>query len=351
MPSDKPAELRDHDLLAELYADVQRLGEPPPRMRRGPDMPPPRTMPAPTAVVAARAPSAPLPRPTSTLGAPSPELFAHVEATRAKLEAELADLHQAHRLAQNALTQSRSDLAEAHGRLEGAERARADLILELTVARRDLTRAEDRDRERVRRIQAMETSSTPGLASTDLRSLLFARGLRGEDEMCAAIGALAAARRVGPLLAQLNTPLPESFAEFLLERLVLLAPGESPEAGAAGVEVSAERSDLAGTGAIDRAIEEFSAACLLMGKRRVLIVGGTPSYRNQLQNGVDKRIQLTLVDGNRKNFRTPARPDFTIVWGATELDHASSDHFPDAFAVHHRGITGMLERVTARLLA
>ncbi len=396
MPTDKPKGTTDLDLLAEMFADVQRLGEPPrrpsrpspppPAATRAP-APPPAAAPAPPAPPAVderdllraafegvrplgkASPARPVPRagpaPVAAgrpaapaaglagggLSAPSAELLAHLQKLNGSLEAELVGHRQAATAAAEQIAALRAELATATRELGEARKAREAVAAELDLARRELVRAADRDRERLRRIEAIEGTPAPVAAgpTRDLRSLLEARGLRGEDEMGAALAALAGARRLGPLLTQFSTAHPDTFADFLVERLALTAPGESPDAGRVAVEVEANRSDLLATGAVNRAIAAFSEACLLAGKRRVLIVGGSPSYRKALQAGMDARIQLTLVEGNRRNFRTQGTPDLTIVWGATELDHATSIHFPDAIVVNHRGITGMLERVLERL--
>lgn len=396
MPSDKAGPPKDLDLLAEMFADVQRLGEPPrrparpsppPPAARAPTPPPAAAPPAPPAPPpvderdllraafegvrplgkagpprpAARAQPAPVPaaraaapvanRPSGGLSAPSPELLAHLQKQNLKLEAELAGHREAAREAAEELGALRTALAEARQDAAAQRTAWEAADTALATARRELVAAADRDRERLRRIEAVEAAAAPEApaAVRALRPLLEARGLRGEAEMGAALAALAAAGRIGPLLTQFNTTHPDTFADFLVDRLALVAPGEAAEPGRAAVEVEPDRSDGVATGAVNRAIAAFSEACLLAGKRRVLIVGGSPAYRKTLQAGVDQRIQLTLVEGTRRNFRTPVQPDLTIVWGATELDHAASAHFPDAVVVPHRGITGMLERVTERL--
>ena len=391
---------KDLDLLADLFADVQRLGEPPPRPRR--DAPPARVAPEPAASAAPAAaagtpapaqaatpdegellraafagvrplagpsgrphaapPHAPLPtpgraftpaapRPSGPHGAPSAELFAHVERAKNALEAEMLSLKEGHRALQEQASELRELAHQANARQRAAVADLSEARAALASATLELERAADRDRERQRRLAELNAALPPTEAtgSTDLRTLLTGRGLRGDDEMGAALIALANARRLGPLLTQFTTAHPESFAEFLLERLVLVSSEAPAGEDRATVAVAPERSDAVSNGAVSRAIAEFSEACLLAGKRRVLIVGGSPGYRKQLQAGVDARIQLTLVDGNKRNFRTPSRPDLTVVWGASELDHAASAHFPEAFVVNHRGISGMLERVTAHL--
>jgi hypothetical protein len=401
MTNDKKPGSPDVDLLAELIPGVQKLGHPQPR--RAPPPTAARVPPAPTAPVpAARPPvdertllreafadvrplggatrggSAPgrpavspaaprggdrgpvgglaTPRTSAPLNAPSPELFAHVQAEHDRLANELSALRERHAALEDDAASLRRALAEAQREAAESAAALAAAVSALNTSRLELARAQDRDRERQRRLDALaqapkaETSSGKAVP-TDLRTLLQARGLQGEAEMNAAMGALAAAGRLGPFYTRLASEEAHALGEFLVERLVLVGPGEAADGGRAAVEVPVERSDDARNGAIATALSAFSEACLLAGKRRVLVVGGSPAYHKQLKAGVDRRIQLTLVDGSKKNFRTLPHADLTVVWGATELDHSTSAHFPDAVQVSHRGISVMLEQVTARLRA
>ncbi|MBM4367251.1 MAG: hypothetical protein FJ102_13655, partial [Deltaproteobacteria bacterium] len=102
-------------------------------------------------------------------------------------------------------------------------------------------------------------------------------------------------------------------------------------------------------GAIAVALRRFNNACLLTGTRYLAIVGGSPSYHEQLREGVDKRIDLRLVAGDTS--RPPRFPERTrvVIWGATELDHSVSAAYPGAWIIPHRGITRFLDELSRRI--
>ncbi len=102
-------------------------------------------------------------------------------------------------------------------------------------------------------------------------------------------------------------------------------------------------------GAIAAALRRFNNACLLTGTRYLAIVGGSPSYHEQLRDGVDKRIDLRLVAGDVS--RPPRFPERTrvVIWGATELDHSVSSAYPGAWSIPYRGITRFLDELSRRI--
>jgi hypothetical protein len=102
-------------------------------------------------------------------------------------------------------------------------------------------------------------------------------------------------------------------------------------------------------GALGRAQARFSTACLVRGITRVAFVGGSPPYRKALREGLDPRLELTFVEGDQRRIPKLPATDLVIVWGATELDHTVSEHFPRALYIPHRGITGMLERAAEQI--
>ncbi len=112
-------------------------------------------------------------------------------------------------------------------------------------------------------------------------------------------------------------------------------------------EALAETGD--DTGAVSAALRRFNNACLLHGVRWVAIVGGSPAYHEVLRAGVDRRVDLRLVEGNVS--RPPRFPPRTriFVWCATELDHAVSSAYPGAVSVPFRGITRFLDDVSDRI--
>jgi hypothetical protein len=81
-----------------------------------------------------------------------------------------------------------------------------------------------------------------------------------------------------------------------------------------------------------RAARELLAACALAGIQRVLVVGGSPSVREELRAALGAALQLRTVDGTERRTQERARGDLewaqlVVLWGATELDHKVSSHY------------------------
>ncbi len=396
----------DLDALAEAFAGVRKLGAPPPKRapvsansspppgasasvaapspppadrgptplgRPGPPAAPPlpdeldllrdamrgvRPLGAASAKGAAKAPARPAPVP-ATLAPRGP---VPGPASAERVPRELADALQ--RQLDAALARAAAAEAElgrersAHAAIEAAgntAQARADaLAADLYGAKADLAAMTDRAREFGRaaaelraELEARSAEPKPGLPQT-LKALAAARGLLSEDELAVALRALLDAHRAAPLYELLVARNNEAVAAFLAERLVLAAEGEAPPSGVVAVRVPAERSELKEEGAIRKALDRFSTACLVNGKKRVVFVGGSPSYRRQLREGLDPRIDVRFVEGDQRRI-PKAEADLVIVWGGSELDHTVSNQFPDAIYIPHRGIGRMLTMAVERL--
>ncbi|HWU90644.1 MAG TPA: hypothetical protein VN253_25435 [Kofleriaceae bacterium] len=82
---------------------------------------------------------------------------------------------------------------------------------------------------------------------------------------------------------------------------------------------------------IDRAVQ----ALVDRGLRRIVIVGGSPSTREELRDLVGDRLELRLVSGTVRRTARDAKADLAwadlvAIWGGTELDHTISKHYTDA---------------------
>ena len=178
-------------------------------------------------------------------------------------------------------------------------------------------------------------------APVTLREALLARGLVGEDECVLALRALLDAHRVGELLD--HCVAGEPVEELVWNRLLLLAEGEDVPPGIVAVRVPPDRSEGPNSSVNRAALARFATACLLHNVRRVMIVGGSPAYHRVLRDGMDTRIDLRLVPGNRRG-RLPesAGADIVLLWASTILDHSVSDHFPEGIVIPHRGIARFL---------
>jgi hypothetical protein len=70
-------------------------------------------------------------------------------------------------------------------------------------------------------------------------------------------------------------------------------------------------------------------ACRLRGVQRIVVVGGSPSVREELASAIGTRLQLRMIDGTERRTQDRARgdvewADLVLVWGASELHHKVS---------------------------
>lgn len=91
------------------------------------------------------------------------------------------------------------------------------------------------------------------------------------------------------------------------------------------------------------------------GVRRLVVVGGSPSVREELERALGTEISLRTVDGTGRRTSERARSDLdwadlVLVWGATELHHKVSWLYTQSPAHKHkvvhvarRGIAALLE--------
>ena len=79
-----------------------------------------------------------------------------------------------------------------------------------------------------------------------------------------------------------------------------------------------------------RAVSDMVAACGRAGVTNVLFVGGSPSFRKEVERLVGDGLELRLVDGTRRITKSMAQrgiawADVIVVCGATELAHKVSN--------------------------
>jgi len=103
------------------------------------------------------------------------------------------------------------------------------------------------------------------------------------------------------------------------------------------------------------AVERMLRAAMGAGLRRLVVVGGSPSTRRELQSLVSGRLSLRLIDGTARRSAGQARDDLAwgdlvIVWGNTQLAHRVSLLYTRRSGVHtpvitvaRRGVAGLAE--------
>jgi hypothetical protein len=94
--------------------------------------------------------------------------------------------------------------------------------------------------------------------------------------------------------------------------------------------VDAPYCDRCGGSNNGRAVGDMVAACARAGITNVLFVGGSPSFRQEVERLVGDGLGLRLVDGTRRITKSMAQRDIAwahviVVCGATELAHKVSN--------------------------
>ncbi|HEY1907001.1 MAG TPA: hypothetical protein VGG91_13225 [Myxococcaceae bacterium] len=127
---------------------------------------------------------------------------------------------------------------------------------------------------------------------------------------------------------------------------------------------TAQRTACVSCGGSDnrRAEEALLTACERAGVRRLGIVGGSPSVREELRDALSPRLELRLIDGTERRTLNQARldlewADLVLLWGGSELDHRVSTLYTGAAPplrrklVHtsKRGIAALLEAAVVHL--
>jgi hypothetical protein len=206
----------------------------------------------------------------------------------------------------------RDDLVFAQGVLE---EARAAVERERAAVRAE---REHLDAERAafeaERAAARPTAAAVGIP---LSGLLEARGLRGVEEQEKALGALASAHLLRAALGVLTVTDPPQLERLLADRVVLAAEA-GPIRGAATVVVPSERAELPEKELGDRELSAIGEHLMLLGLRRVAVVGGPARWHKLLRDGLDQRIELRfLPGGSRGRAEAEAdvtRTDLVILW-------------------------------------
>lgn len=195
--------------------------------------------------------------------------------------------------------------------LLAAERAALAAEREALAAAREALAAER---------ELLEASRRRAPEAPPLAEVLAGRGLKGADESERAIRALAESRRIAEILPFLRVEDAEGLHRYLRDTL-LLVDGKPPEGiRGAMVAVAPERSEVPGAAEWRRLTNKVSESLMLLGARRVLIVGGPSKMHRLLADAFDPRIEVRFrpttrvvsVDAEADVSRTDALVLWTV---------------------------------------
>jgi hypothetical protein len=211
-------------------------------------------------------------------------------------------------------------LEDERRRLRAQQRgldAERDALVSLRAALEEEREALDAERESLKnasvRLQASELMS--------MQDLLEARGLRGADEFERALVALAKGRHLRDVLWTIRLDPADKMSALLDDRLILTS-GETPDGlgrGMATVEVAPDRAEIESRTVMERRLASLGEQLLLHGLRRVLIVGGRPTWQRILAGGLDRRIEVRTSPGLTRTAHLAeadvSRTDVVVLWG------------------------------------
>ena len=107
-----------------------------------------------------------------------------------------------------------------------------------------------------------------------------------------------------------------------------------------------------------RAVNEMLHAMRSKGVKKLLVVGGSPNSRKELERLCNTSCELRFITGeeNPVNKKVNAQRDWAdivLIWASTQISHktTSSLHGPKVITVTRRGITALASTVCDSLLA
>ncbi len=105
-----------------------------------------------------------------------------------------------------------------------------------------------------------------------------------------------------------------------------------------------------------RAATELVELCRARSVRRLVVVGGSPSVREELARSLGGSLELRMIDGTERRTTERARADVewadvVMVWGASELHHKVSWLYTQVPQPLRRKVVVVAKRGVAALLA
>jgi uncharacterized small protein (DUF1192 family) len=328
-------------LPGERESQLQKRIEPSPKADKAKPAPKPALQPALSPKPLPK--PALIPKPPSKEPAPKPDSpavqTAELMLSVQRLESKVSELE----AQKNVLSAENTRLLYSTGEL-GTRLAR--LLGELDFLKENQAQKEQEHQAAFLKLQqelAEAQQSKPVEFFRTVKQLLEERGLKGEDEFRQALTGLLQDKQ--DLWTRLLVQEEQLFKDLLQEKLLLLAEGDELIAGQLGILVARERSEGEPASALTAAFRRFNTCCLVYNVKNIVIVGGSPAYHRRLREGLDGRLKVRLIPGDKRGLIEPPQAELTVLWAGTILDHAVSERFSDGLLIPHRGLSRMLHMV------
>ncbi len=200
--------------------------------------------------------------------------------------------------------------------------------------------------------------------SLDIAALLTELGFDTAETQARAREALYEEKLTRPGKARIDSQKRARVEELLAARFLVTCGAAECTRLAGGREVvRAERSTRCAVcqgSANRRAMTEAAALFARHGIRRIVVVGGSPSVREDLLRLKPEGWELRLIDGTERRTLDLARADvrwadLILVWGSSELDHKVSEHYTREadrqrlVTATRRGVAALLEAAMLHL--
>lgn len=234
------------------------------------------------------------------------------------------------------------------------------LAEELDALRQDRGRIDAERRALARRVAELQEEDREPSPSS-LSALLERRGCRTHEEREACLRYLIESDALDRLLELAVTPESQELAAILDSAVSFVCGRDEcrPAAGSQPLVVDAHRCEVCGGSDLRLAAKKLFDACLKKGLKRIRVVGGSPTYHTQLRElASESDVELKLISGVERRTEREAKADqkhsdLVVLWGATLLDHSTSELYERSrswvVTVPHRGLAGMLGRLAERL--
>jgi hypothetical protein len=210
------------------------------------------------------------------------------------------------------------------------------------LVRRRAAEADSNDRDDVRIDDVLASLGLAGDTAREARAILHEVGLTNPRKERIAV----------EKVPRVRAAIDERVARFCASCATRTGPG-----GREVVVVSSAACSRCGGSDNSRALTELVEACETAGLRRLVVVGGSPSFRDDF-GGVSDRLELRLVDGTTRRTKADAIrdvdwADVVVVLGSTQLAHKVSKLYTDEPAAKgklvktaRRGVAAIADEVT-----